>query len=116
MVRRWRPDIIHAHDGLVSQCATTLAQVTGRPIVATVHATEAGRHQGRLPAPLNRAVHAVERWLVRQAAHVITCSSFMRDEVARTWAAVAKRTAALYAGYEDARVRITRAGTPTATP
>jgi glycogen(starch) synthase len=33
-----------------------------------------------------------------------------------TWAAVAKRTAALYAGYEDERVRITRAGTPTATP
>jgi glycogen synthase len=33
-----------------------------------------------------------------------------------TWAAVAKRTAALYAGYEDERVRITRAGAPTATP
>jgi hypothetical protein len=34
-----------------------------------------------------------------------------------SWAAVAKRTAALYAAYEgDERVRITRAGTPTATP
>ena len=83
VVRRWRPDVIHAHDWLVTQSATTLAQVTGRPIVATIHATEAGRHQGWLPAPLNRAVHSVERWLVRQAARVITCSSFMRDEVAR---------------------------------
>ncbi len=83
VVRRWPPDIIHAHDWLVTQCATTLAQVTGRPIVATVHATEAGRHQGWLPAPLNRAVHSVERWLVHQAARVIACSSFMRDEVVR---------------------------------
>jgi glycogen synthase len=33
-----------------------------------------------------------------------------------TWAAVAKRTAALYAGYPDERVRMTRAGTPTASP
>jgi glycogen(starch) synthase len=83
VVRRWRPDVIHAHDWLVTQCATTLAQVTGRPIVATMHATEAGRHQGWLPAPLNRAVHSFERWLVGRATRVIVCSSFMRDELAR---------------------------------
>jgi glycogen(starch) synthase len=83
VVRRWRPEVIHAHDWLVTQCATTLAQVTGRPIVATMHATEAGRHQGWLPAPLNRAVHSFERWLVGQATRVIACSSFMRDELAR---------------------------------
>jgi glycogen(starch) synthase len=81
VVRRWRPDVIHAHDWLVTQSAVTLAQVTDRPIVATVHATEAGRHQGWLPAPLNRAVHSVERWLVHEAARVITCSRFMHDEV-----------------------------------
>jgi glycogen(starch) synthase len=83
VVRRWRPDVIHAHDWLVTQSAVTLAQVTDQPIVATVHATEAGRHQGWLPAPLNRAVHSVERWLVHEAARVITCSRFMHDEVAR---------------------------------
>ena len=83
VVRRWRPDVIHAHDWLVTQSAVTLAQVTDQPIVATVHATEAGRHQGWLPAPLNRAVHSVERWLVHEAARVITCSRFMHDEVVR---------------------------------
>ncbi|HZE49645.1 MAG TPA: glycosyltransferase family 4 protein [Jatrophihabitantaceae bacterium] len=83
VVRRWRPDVIHAHDWLVTQSAVTLAQVTERPIIATVHATEAGRHQGWLPAPLHRAVHSVERWLVHEAARVITCSSFMHDEVRR---------------------------------
>lgn len=87
VVRRWRPDVIHAHDWLVTQTAVTLAQVTGCPVVATVHATEAGRHQGWLPAPVNRAVHSVERWLVESATTVITCSSFMRDEVARLFAA-----------------------------
>ena len=83
VVRRWSPDVIHAHDWLVTQTAVTLAQVTGRPIVATVHATEAGRHQGWLPASLSRSVHSVERWLVHEAARVITCSPVMHDEVTR---------------------------------
>ncbi|MDT4916487.1 MAG: glycogen synthase [Pseudonocardiales bacterium] len=81
VVRRWRPDVVHAHDWLVGQSAVTLAQQTGAPLVATLHATEAGRHQGWLPKPLNLAIHSVERWLGRQATTVITCSTPMRDEV-----------------------------------
>ncbi|MCU1656303.1 MAG: glycosyl transferase group 1 [Pseudonocardiales bacterium] len=83
VLRRWRPDVVHAHDWLVAQSGLTLAQVTGAPLVVTMHATEAGRHQGWLPAPLNVAIHSVERWLAREAAAVITCSTAMRDEVAR---------------------------------
>ena len=84
VVRRWRPDVIHAHDWLVTQTAITVAGVTGCPIVTTIHATETGRHQGWLPAPLNRAIHSVERWLVHESAALITCSGFMRDEVTRS--------------------------------
>jgi len=83
LVRRWRPDVIHAHDWLVTQSAVTIARFAEQPIVATIHATEAGRHRGWLPDPLNRAVHSVERWLVHEATRVITCSSFMHDEVAQ---------------------------------
>jgi glycogen(starch) synthase len=79
-VRRWRPDVIHAHDWLVAQTAITLAESTKARLVATLHATEAGRHQGWLPQPLNLAIHSVERWLARRADEVITCSSTMRDE------------------------------------
>jgi glycogen(starch) synthase len=49
--------------------------------VATIHATEAGRHHGWLPQPLNTAIHSVERWLAHRSQSVITCSSAMRDEV-----------------------------------
>jgi len=85
IVRRWRPDVIHAHDWLVTQSAVTIARFAEQPIVATIHATEAGRHRGWLPDPLNRAVHSVERWLVHEATRVITCSSFMHDEVAQVF-------------------------------
>ena len=80
-VRRWHPDVVHAHDWLVAQSAATLGEVTGAPVVTTVHATESGRHGGRLDAPLHRAIDSVERWLVNRSAEVITCSTAMRDEV-----------------------------------
>ncbi|HVE63700.1 MAG TPA: glycosyltransferase family 4 protein [Mycobacteriales bacterium] len=80
------PDVIHAHDWLVAHAAKTLKDHTGAPVVATVHATEAGRHQGHLPGPLNRAVHSVEWWLTYEARRVITCSTYMREEVVRLFA------------------------------
>ena len=84
VIRRWCPDVVHAHDWLVAQSAVTLAQTTGAPLVATLHATEAGRHRGWLPEPLNFAIHSVDRWLAHQATSVITCSTTMRDEVIAT--------------------------------
>ncbi len=76
----WRPDVVHAHDWLVAHPAVALADVLAVPLVATVHATEAGRHAGWLSAPLSRQVHSVEWWLARRADAVITCSAAMRDE------------------------------------
>jgi glycogen(starch) synthase len=56
---------------------------TGLPLVATMHATEAGRHQGWLPGDLSKAIHTTEWWLTFEARRVITCSSHMRWEVTR---------------------------------
>ena len=81
VVEDFQPDVIHAHDWLVAHTAKTVKDHTGLPLVATVHATEAGRHQGFLPGPVNRAIHSVEWWLTYEARRVITCSAYMRDEV-----------------------------------
>ena len=77
------PDVVHAHDWLVAHAAITLKHHLRVPLVATLHATEAGRHQGWLPAPLNRSIHSVEWWLTYEARRVLTCSSYMRWEVTR---------------------------------
>ncbi|OLT13713.1 glycogen synthase [Pseudonocardia sp. CNS-139] len=82
LVPDWRPDVVHAHDWLVAQPAIALADVLGVPLVATVHATEAGRHAGWLSSPVSRQVHSTEWWLARRADTVITCSAAMRAEAA----------------------------------
>jgi glycogen(starch) synthase len=76
-------DVIHAHDWLVTHTAVTMRDHLGIPLVATIHATEAGRHQGWLPDELNRCIHTVEWWLAQEAGRVIACSEYMRWEIGR---------------------------------
>jgi glycogen(starch) synthase len=76
-------DVVHAHDWLVTHTGVTLAEHMDRPLVATIHATEAGRHQGWLPDDLNRSIHSVEWWLGHEASRVLVCSSYMKWEVTR---------------------------------
>ncbi|MFG1889364.1 glycosyltransferase family 4 protein [Micromonospora sp. NPDC049051] len=74
-------DVIHAHDWLVAHTAMTLREHLDIPLVSTIHATEAGRHQGWLPEEMNRTIHGVEHWLASESGRVIVCSGYMRDEV-----------------------------------
>jgi glycogen(starch) synthase len=83
VAEQYPPDVLHAHDWLVAHGATTLKHHLRVPLVATVHATEAGRHQGWLPGPMNKAIHSVEWWLTYEARRVVTCSGYMRWEITR---------------------------------
>ena len=74
-------DVIHAHDWLVTHTAVTLKEHLDLPLVATIHATEAGRHQGWLPDDTSRGIHSVEWWLTHEACRVLVCSAYMKWEV-----------------------------------
>jgi glycogen(starch) synthase len=74
-------DLVHSHDWLVAGAAEPLARGTGAPWVATVHATEYGRHQGWVQNHPQSHIHAVERAMVRRADRVITCSRYMQRHV-----------------------------------
>ncbi|MEY4371772.1 MAG: hypothetical protein RL219_541 [Actinomycetota bacterium] len=77
----WRPDVVHAHDWLVAWAGDTLRALWNVPLVATIHATERGRHGGHLPPGMPAAINAAEWWLTYQAREVICCSRFMAREV-----------------------------------
>jgi glycogen synthase len=74
-------DVVHAHDWLVASAAIGVADAYDVPLVATVHATEFGRHQGHLPGPMNHLIHAIEGWFVEHADRVVVCSSYMHEQV-----------------------------------
>jgi glycogen(starch) synthase len=73
-------DLVHAHDWLVAFAARTLKHGKGLPLVATIHATEAGRNQG-VHTPLQRYIHSIDWLLTYEAQRVICCTRSMRAEV-----------------------------------
>ncbi|MEV0720256.1 glycosyltransferase family 4 protein [Asanoa sp. NPDC050611] len=100
-------DVIHAHDWLVTHTAVTLKEHLDLPLVATIHATEAGRHQGWLPDEMNRCIHSVEWWLAREACKVLVCSAYMKWEVSRLLELPSDRVEVIPNGVND---RVWRAG------
>jgi glycogen(starch) synthase len=84
-------EVIHAHGWLVTHAAVTLKEHFGIPFVASLQATEAGRHQGYLPGETNRSVHSVEWWLGSEACRVIVPTEYLRWEVQRLFDVPAER-------------------------
>jgi glycogen synthase len=78
----WRPHVVHAHDWLSGWAGDTLHTLWNVPFVATIHATERGRHGGVVPndGP-SAAIDAAEGWLTFQADQVICCSQFMASQI-----------------------------------
>lgn len=108
LLRDWRPDVVHAHDWLVAHPAIALAEHCGVPLVATLHATEAGRHGGWLTEPLNRQVHSAEWWLANRADALITCSTAMRVEVANLFGVPDERITVIHNGIEPQQWHVPR--------
>jgi glycogen(starch) synthase len=77
----WQPDVLHSHDWVAAEAGIALAKAARRPLVTTIHATEAGLWNGWITTPLSQARHDTETWLVRAATRTIVCSEAMRAEV-----------------------------------
>lgn len=80
----WNFDLIHAHDWLVAQTAIALKNLYKIPIVATIHATEHGRHNG-IHNPEQHYIYDQEFALSFNAWRVIVCTNYMHQEVSRVF-------------------------------
>ncbi len=125
VLRGWQPDVVHAHDWVAAEAGVALAAAARRPLVATVHATEAGLWNGWITTPLSQARHSTEAWLVRAATRTIVCSEAMRAEVSAALRVPAGELTKVHnavdleawrtSGDQQARARAT-AGVPAGSP
>lgn len=95
-------DLVHGHDWLVAAACDHLARRFEAPLVTTIHATEYGRHQGWVKDHPQSYIHGVERWITNRSQRVITCSSFMRDQVADIFGVPPRRITAIPNGIDPA--------------
>lgn len=76
------PDIIHAHDWLTFEAGMRAKQITGKPLIAHVHATEfdrSGEHHG------NPLVHEIEYNALHMADRVVAVSQVTKDIIVREY-------------------------------
>lgn len=70
-------DIIHSHDWLTYPAGIFAKQITGRPLVIHVHATDFDRSRGNV----NPTVYNIEKRGMDMADHIITVSDLTRNIV-----------------------------------
>lgn len=74
-------NLIHVHDWLTGSAGITLKQRWKTPLLATIHATERGRHQGHIASNTSYQIDQMEWRLCFETWRVIVCSQYMRHEL-----------------------------------
>lgn len=95
-------DVVTAHDWVVGRAAAAVAAGLGLPLVSTLHATEAGRHQGWLPGHLSRSIHTIEGEHCARSTRIVVCSTAMGRDVRRLFGLPPERVAVIANGISTA--------------
>lgn len=104
-----RFDVIHAHDWMVSFAARAMKHGYRIPMVATIHATEHGRHNG-IHNEDQRYINDCEWWLTYDAWRVICCSDFMRDHLGSIFKLPSDKLRVIHNGVDLRRVGVRNDG------
>ncbi len=75
-------DIIHAHDWLTFRAALRAKEISGKPLIAHVHATEFDRAGGKSGNPL---VHEIEYMGLLLADRIMAVSQLTKDVIVREY-------------------------------
>lgn len=101
LLEDWRPGgeptLFHAHDWLSLDSARELKYEYSLPLVATIHATEFGRHGG-INNDTSKYIHEQEYWLSYEAWRIIVASDFMKHEVNRIFDSPLDKIDVIYNG------------------
>jgi glycosyltransferase involved in cell wall biosynthesis len=93
-------DIIHAHDWLTYPAGIAAKEVSGKPLVIHVHATEFDRSGGNV----NPEVYRIERDGMQAASKIITVSNLTRDIVINKYNVHPDKVETVYNAVEPVKI------------
>ena len=91
--QRLHPDIIHCHDWLTMPAGIRAKQLTGRPLIVHVHATEFDRAGGHYGNPL---IHEIEYQGLVMADRIFANSKLTKDTIVREYRIPADKIEVVY--------------------
>ncbi len=92
-------DLIYAHDWLSFKAGVAAKEVSGKPLIMHVHATECERAGG--DASGNPTVHAIERDALHQADRVIAVSQRTKDLISKWYGVPKKKITVVHNGIDE---------------
>ena len=93
-------DVIHAHDWLAYPAGIAAKEISGKPMVAHIHATEFDRSG----ASVNQAVYDIERAGMHAADHVVAVSHLTRKIVIEKYGVHPDKVSVLHNAVLDASI------------
>lgn len=93
-------DIIHAHDWLSFPAGIAAKEISGKPMVAHVHATEFDRSG----ESVNQVVYDIERAGMHAADHIVAVSQLTKNIITRKYGVSANKITVLHNAVLDASI------------
>jgi glycosyltransferase involved in cell wall biosynthesis len=97
IARKYNSDLIHAHDWLTYPAGIVAKGITGKPLVAHVHATEFDRTGGHYPNPI---VYAIEKMGFEKADRILPVGGFMKSVISNNYGIDPAKIQVVYNGIE----------------
>jgi glycogen synthase len=91
-------DVIHAHDWLTYQAGIVAKDISGKPLVVHVHATEFDRTGGN---GVNTVVYEIEKRGMEKADLVIAVSNFTREKIIKHYGIDSKKIIVVHNAVEE---------------
>ncbi len=101
-------DVIHAHDWLTYRAGIVAKQVSGKPLVIHVHATEFDRSGENV----NQVVYNIEREGMTAADHIVTVSNYTKRIVVNRYGQPLDKITTVYNGIEEQDANIRKVPNP----
>jgi glycosyltransferase involved in cell wall biosynthesis len=93
-------DIIHAHDWLAFPAGIAAKEISGKPLVVHVHATE----YDRSGETVNKPVYDIERAGMHAADHIVAVSQLTKNIIVRKYGVQASKVTVLHNAVLDASI------------
>jgi len=90
-------DVIHCHDWMTFRAAKKAKRISGKPMIAHVHATEFDRTGGNP----NQSVYDLEREGMHEADHIITVSEYTKSIITQHYGVEADKITVLYNAVDE---------------
>jgi glycogen synthase len=97
IAKKYKSDIVHAHDWMTFPAGIVASKISDRPLIAHIHSTEIDRTGGHFP---NKFVYEVEKQGIQKADKILSVSNLTKDIIVKHYGVPQTKIDVVYNGID----------------